>query len=114
MSEEKVTVAEKKANFFDRLKDKWGIESNLQVAIIFVVFALTGFSAVEARKLYFIALGFDENTVWLAKASVWLIMLFPTYQILLLFWGTLFGQFQFFWEKEKKMMQAFGRIFRKK
>ncbi|MCB0447619.1 MAG: hypothetical protein KDD03_08930, partial [Gelidibacter sp.] len=30
------------------------------------------------------------------------------YQLLLVFFGWLFGQFQFFWEFEKKMLRKFG------
>jgi len=36
--------------YFNRLKDKWAVESNLQLIIIFVVFAITGSSSVKIAK----------------------------------------------------------------
>jgi hypothetical protein len=33
-----------------------------------------------------------------------LLLIFPIYQILLVFVGFIFGQFSFFWEFEKKML----------
>jgi hypothetical protein len=37
------------------------------------------------------------------------LFLFPTYQVLLLLYGGLLGQFGFFWAKEKKMLRAIRR-----
>ena len=43
-----------------------------------------------------------------------LAIIFPVYQFVLIIVGTLFGQFNFFWNFEKKMMQRMGvsRLFR--
>jgi len=51
--------------------------------------------------------------MWL-KVIIWLAMVFPTYQAFLLIYGFIFGQFKFFWAKEKKMALAIARIFKKK
>lgn len=114
MSEKNAAVKEPKENFFNKLKAKWGIDSDLQIIIILIVFALTGFSAVEFRKVYFSLFGFDKDTHWLLKTMVWIVLLTPTYQVLLIVWGTVFGQFRFFWEKEKKLFHAIARLFKKK
>ena len=37
-----------------------------------------------------------------------LLLIFPVYQILILIIGTIFGQFKFFWEFEKKMLSKMG------
>ena len=37
-----------------------------------------------------------------------LLILFPTYQVLLVVIGTLLGQHKFFWAFEKKMLKRFG------
>ncbi len=41
-----------------------------------------------------------------------LLMIFPVYQVLLVAYGWLFGQFRFFWQFEKNMLSrmGFGRI----
>jgi len=36
------------------------------------------------------------------------------YQILLLVYGFIFGQFRFFWEKEKKLVKRIGTVFTRK
>ncbi len=39
---------------------------------------------------------------------LYLILIFPVYQVLLIFFGTIFGQFNFFWWFEKKMLRGIG------
>ncbi|MCC5921885.1 MAG: hypothetical protein LAT68_10310 [Cyclobacteriaceae bacterium] len=100
-------------NFLIKLKVKWGLESMLQVVLILIVFTLTGSTVVYLRKALFLALGFDADTDFWIKAVSYLVFVFPAYQILLLVYGFLLGQFSFFWEKEKKMVRAIGRLFKK-
>ncbi len=38
---------------FKRLKEKWEVESNLQLILIFLVFSLAGSGALVIRKLVF-------------------------------------------------------------
>lgn len=35
-------------------------------------------------------------------------MVFPVYQVLLVCYGWIFGQFQFFWQFEKNMLSRIG------
>lgn len=104
-------MAEKK--ILERLKAKWKLKSNLQVILILVVFACTGFSVLFVKPLLFKLVGFEDITGW--KSTVlYLLLIFPMYQILLLVYGFIFGQFAFFLDKEKKMFQAIGRLFGRK
>ncbi len=100
-----------KTTFFQRLKQKWGVDSALQVVLILIVFSLAGSTAVMLRKSFFNLIGFNANTAFWLKTIVYILFLFPTYQILLLIYGTLLGQFKFFWAKERKMLLAIRRIF---
>ena len=90
----------------DKLKKKWGIKSNLQAILIMVVFSLAGSSIVWVRRLVFPLMGIHESTPFWIKFFAWLAVFFPTYQIMLLVFGFLLGQFHFFWEKKKKMVQG--------
>lgn len=95
-----------------RLKEKWKITSNVQFVIILVVFAITGSLSAKIAKLFCVYIGLDFSE--LNPILAWtlrLIIILPIYQILLIIIGSLFGQFRFFWEFEKKM---FRRIMRKK
>jgi len=88
---------------FSKLQQRWGLHSFWQVFLVMVVFSLAGMSILPTRQWVFHLLHFDGQTpVWL-KTIVWLLVVFPAYQVFLLVYGTLLGQFRFFWEKEKKM-----------
>ena len=89
----------------EKLKQRWGIHSNFQIVVIFVVFAVTGSTAVKfaAPLTALIGLERESTNPWL----YWIIrilIIFPIYQVLLVAFGWLFGQFKFFWNFEKKMV----------
>ncbi len=91
-----------------RLKQKWGITSEFQFWMIMLIFSLAGSSTVWVRKPVFALVGVGPETPFLFKFLLWLAIIFPAYQILLMFWGTLLGQFRFVWWFEKKMLRRFG------
>ena len=83
------------------------------MTIIFVVFAITGTCSVKVADpfLELLHLTGEETSGWVYW-PVKIVITLPLYQILLLFFGTLFGQFQFFWAFEKKMLSRMGIKFR--
>ena len=101
-------------SFLGKLKAKWQLDSLLQVVAVLAVFTLTGSTVVYIRKFLFDFLGFDETTPFWLKTVAYLLFVFPAYQLMLLAYGFLLGQFRFFWEKEKKMAKRIARPFRKK
>lgn len=115
--EEKVQTAEisnsVSKSFLHKLKTKWQLESMLQVLAVLAVFTLTGSTVVYIRKFLFASLGFDEATPFWLKTITYLLFVFPAYQLMLLGYGFLLGQFRFFWEKEKKLARRMLRPFRK-
>jgi hypothetical protein len=42
---------------------------------------------------------------------LYLLLVLPLYQIILLMYGFIFGQFNFFWEKEKQIFRRIGSLF---
>lgn len=92
---------------FKKLKAHWDIKSNWQIIVILFVFSLTGFTALFARRFIFPLLGIEASDPFWYKTIMWLITIFPIYNILLLTYGALFGQFKFFWRFFKKMMTRF-------
>jgi hypothetical protein len=88
-----------------KLKERWNVSSNWQLTIIFIVFAITGSTAAYLSKPVTTALGITKEnlSLWLYW-PIRLIVIFPVYQVLLVVLGALFGQFHFFWEFEKKML----------
>ena len=100
---------EKSESFLKKLQNRWGVSAT-RVFIILAVFALTGTTVVFIKTpiLNFI-IGENEKTG--VHSLIYFILILPIYNILLLIYGSIFGQFKFFWEYEKKF---FGRIFNRK
>ena len=89
------------------LKKRWGINSNLQVIKIIIVFGITGSLAAWLSKPFISFLNIvDEGTFlsWILR----LIIIFPIYQIILIIVATLFGEFKWFWNFLKKMLIRMG------
>jgi hypothetical protein len=103
-----------KTSSLERLRIKWGLKSYFQVVLILVVFALTGLSAVSVKVWIYNYFELGDNLSLLSRILLFVCITLPVYQSLLLFYGLLFGQFRFFWEKEKKLFRLIGGLFRSK
>lgn len=93
----------------EKLKERWGITSNLQLVLILVVFSINGsFAAWVAKPVTeFIGISADE-TGWALYIPIRILLIFPIYQFTLPIVGFIFGQFKFFWDFEKKMLSRMG------
>ncbi|MFV5695791.1 DUF6787 family protein [Flavobacterium sp. LB3P122] len=96
------------------LKKRWGIETNFQLTIIFIVFAITGSASAWLSKPFCFWLGITKSDLGYWFTPVRLLLIFPIYQVLLVSIGFVFGQFKFFWAFEKKMLKrmGFGFVFK--
>lgn len=91
-----------------KLKERWGITSNFQIIIIFIVFAITGStSAYISGPLTEYIIG-DSNINSFFKIIIRILLLSPIYQVLLLFFGFIFFQFNFFFKFVKKFLSFLG------
>lgn len=84
------------------------MESGFQVAIVLLVFACTGFTVVFIKRPILSYL-FEGGPMPLWASVLYYILILPIYNIFLLIYGFVFGQFSFFWEFEKRF---FRRTFR--
>ncbi|MDT7830710.1 diacylglyceryl transferase [Pricia sp. S334] len=93
----------------EKLKKRWGIDSNFQIAVIIIVFAITGSTSAKLAGplTEFLGLNTETTSAWLYW-SARILLIFPVYQVLLVAFGWLFGQFAFFWSFEKKMLDRLG------
>jgi len=92
---------------FKKLKKRWGITSNIRLLLIFTAFSVTGSLSVMVRKPVFDYLSIDPDTNLLIKIAMSILIITPTYQVLLVIIGSILGQFDFFWRFEKKMLGRF-------
>lgn len=94
---------------FKKLESKWIVKYKWEMIRIFIVFAFTGTSSLYVGRPIIKLLGITKENLnpivyWILFIIIGLIF----YQILLVLFGWLFGQFKFFWEFEKKMLRRFG------
>ncbi|MGS2726092.1 DUF6787 family protein [Psychroserpens sp. BH13MA-6] len=94
---------------FKKLEGKWVVDHRWEMIRIFIVFAITGTSSMYVGRPIIKLLGITKENLnpfiyWVLFIIIGLLF----YQVLLVAFGWLFGQFKFFWEFEKKMLKRFG------
>ena len=86
-----------------KLQNRWGVSAT-QVFIILIVFACTGFTVMFLKKpivAFFVGDG-EKSIIF---SIIYYILILPVYNIILLIYGFIFGQFEFFWNFEKRMFR---------
>ncbi|NRD20190.1 hypothetical protein HNV08_09020 [Winogradskyella eckloniae] len=94
---------------FKKLENKWILDYKWEMIRVFMVFAITGSSSLVVGRPIMKIIGITKENLnptlyWILFIIIGLIF----YQILLVSFGWLFGQFKFFWAFEKKMLRRFG------
>ena len=91
---------------FKKLEKKWKLSYRWEMIRVFMVFALTGSSSALIGRPILKIIGITkDNFQPLVYWILYLLIGFLFYQILLVTFGWLFGQFKFFWDFEKKMIK---------
>jgi len=94
---------------FKKLESRWKVNYKWEMISIFIVFAITGSSSMLIGRPIIKIIGITKENF--NPIAYWLLFIFfgiIFYQIMLVIFGWLFGQFNFFWEFEKKMLRRFG------
>ena len=84
----------------EKLKNIFKVSSTYQLVVVFIVFGITG-------SLSLFLSDYILNYLNLENLIISLFMLLIIYQILLIIIGTLFGEFNYFWAMEKKILSRF-------
>ena len=99
----------------EKIRSFFKVESNYQLFIINLVFAITGTSSLFVADYILDMLlvtqeNYDNYFYWITR----IILILPIYQILLIIFGMLFGEFSYFWRMEKKTLNKIRSIFKSK
>jgi hypothetical protein len=86
-------------SFLKRLQSRWKLQSITQVVVVLIVFACTGTTVMYLKKPIIGLIADPEDHSILITIFYYVFI----YNIILLGYGFLFGQFSFFWQFEKKM-----------
>src|SRR5690606_37483556 len=89
--------------WMQRLSDRWGVSPG-RVIVILIVFACTGFTVMFLKRPVVAFFAGDGDQPLLFSILYYLLIL-PVYNVILLFYGAIFGQFRFFWEFEKRFFR---------
>ncbi|MGH1388046.1 DUF6787 family protein [Kordia sp.] len=92
-----------------KLMTRWNIEKPWQLAVIFFVFSITGSSSIAVGRPLLRSIGITlDNLSPFIYYPLFIFLSFIFYQLFLVAFGWLFGQFNFFWNMEKKLLSRFG------
>jgi len=100
-------------SWLDKLQTRWKVGSLFQVILILIVFACTGFTVLFLKRPLFAYL-FADGEIHLYASIVYYVLILPVYNVFLLMYGFVFGQFKFFWEFEKRFFTRIMSIFARK
>jgi len=93
----------------EKLKFRWGINSNFQILKIFVVFGITGSTAAWVTHPICDAFGITtENLNVFLYWTLRIILITLLYKFILVFVAFIFGEFTFFWNFIKKFLARMG------
>lgn len=98
-----MTEEHQKKGWLQKLQDRWDVSAG-RVIIILVVFALTGFTVMFLKKPV-VAFFTGDGEQPLLFTILYYILILPVYNVILLIYGFLLGQFEFFWEFEKRFFK---------
>ena len=94
-----------------KIIDKFHARSFKHLIIIFLVFALSGSASLLMSSLILNAINLKELIIFYPLyLLVRIILLIPIYQLVLIIIATLFGEFSYFWNFEKKFFKRLRLI----
>jgi hypothetical protein len=96
-------------HWITKLQTRWQVKTAWQVVIILVVFACTGFTVMFIKPVITSWLFHEGHPAWFSV--LYWVMILPIYNLFLLLYGFIFGQFDFFWAFEKRF---FSRLVKRK
>ncbi len=89
----------------EKLKTRWGIRSNFQLVVVFIVFAINGSASAKIGIFLMNLMGWTKDNMPPVLFYVIAgILILPLYPLLLMVVGWLFGQSEFFFPFAKKML----------
>ncbi len=94
---------------FTKLYKRWKVTYRWELVAIFLVFALTGSFSGRLSNPLMELIGLDRELTngWIYW-PVRILLIFPVYQVLLVFFGWIFGQYTFFKAFAIKMVSRMG------
>ncbi len=98
------------SRYFENFKVRWGINSNLHLALILFVFAISGMSFLYVKETAYEFLGIvTPGKAWYYKVFIFVFVGLPLYHLVFFFWCIVLGQYTFLKLFLKKSTARFRR-----
>lgn len=98
-------------NLWRHLQVRWGV-SVWGVVAILLAFSLAGSTVLKISRPIMNALVPPDTPRWVWW-TVRIVVIVPVYEVLLLCFGFLLGQWDFFWPKQKRLLRLIARPLRR-
>ena len=93
----------------DKLKARWGVNSNWDLVGIFLAFAVNGTFASRIVRPLLVSMGLNKENFHIALYYfLYIFGVFVVYQFTLPLSGWIFGQYKFFKNMQRKTVSRFG------
>ncbi len=89
---------------FENLKKRFGCETAWDFWAVMLIFSLAGLNVSFLRKPIFALIGVTSQTPLIYKILIYVPLILPLYQVSLLFYALLFGKFQYFLQRQKRVV----------
>jgi hypothetical protein len=106
-------MTEPKPGFLQRLQSKWQLKSLTQVLLVLLVFACTGTTILLIKNPILAFFGIERGGGFM-NTLAYLLLVLPLYQIMLLIYGFIFGQFRFFGKRKSNWCSELGEFLTEK
>ena len=92
----------------EKIRNFLKVDNNFKLIIVFIVFGITGSLTLYVSDILFMFLDISKDKFGYFYVFIRILIIFPIYQLLLIIIGTLFGEFKYFWQFEKKFLKKIG------
>lgn len=89
-------------SWIEKLRLRWKLDTLWQVVIVLIVFACTGITIYFLKRPFLQVIAGEKGRTIFA-GILYYVLILPIYNVLLLGYGFVFGQFKFFWAFEKRI-----------
>lgn len=98
--------------WIERIKAKWEIESDRDFWLIMLTYSLAGMLILPVKTVIFHLVGINHDTPFWIVMLVYIPLIPPVYQLGLILFGSMLGQFDFIWGQAKKRGRFLLKLFR--
>jgi hypothetical protein len=112
--DDQVSGSSKLKNFWQKIKNRYGISSDWHAVFVLFIFAVAGSSILFIKDPIFDFLGYDKINNGVLRVIVYILIILPVYYVSLFCWSNVLGQGRIFNPIIKRMLLGYTKMFKKR